>query len=147
MKANPDQIFQNNTGKKPDDNFLSKLKPLFNLGVEYIGLINEQGRFVDAIYKKTLEMPAGQAEMFFMGLRLQCSMQKDFDQALGHLSYILIQREDQKILSIPILSHIVLVVTKTKSNHRKIIEKIMFTLHGSIKEKLQDDVVLTAPII
>ncbi|MDE1767189.1 MAG: hypothetical protein KGI27_13105 [Thaumarchaeota archaeon] len=139
MDANTDQIFKNKKEKNLDA-LLSKLTPLFKSGVEYVGVINEQGRFVDAIYKKTLNVPAGQLEMFFMGARLQCSMQKDFDDALGRLSYVLIQREDLRILSVPILSFIVIVVTRTKSNHHKIIEKIINAAHNLVnQEGVQED--------
>lgn len=123
MKINQDQIFR---GKNDNshDSFLSALKPLFKYGVEYVGIISEQGRLVDAIYKNQLDIPGGQMEMFFMGIRLQCSMQKDFDRILGTLSHILMERENLKILSIPILSFIVLVVMEKKTNHHKIVEKI-----------------------
>ncbi|MDE1765624.1 MAG: hypothetical protein KGI27_05010 [Thaumarchaeota archaeon] len=107
-----------------DNSFLSSLKPLFKHGVEYIGIINERGRLVDAIYKNQMDMPGGQLEMFFMGIRLQCSMQKDFDGMMSTLSHILMERENLKTLCIPILSFIVLVVMGKKANHRKIVEKI-----------------------
>lgn len=122
MNIRQDEI-KNETGTN-SDTLLSKLLPLLKSGVEYIGIINEQGRVLDAVYKKPLDVPSGQLEMFFMGIRLQCSMQKDFDLSLGHLSYVLVQRRDLKILSIPMRSFIVIVVTRIKSNHNKIIEKI-----------------------
>lgn len=136
MRTSSYQIFQNKKGKRSDDDtFLSKLTPLFKSGVEYVGLINEQGRFVDAIYKKPLNVPVGQLEMFFMGLRLQWSMQKDFDESMGSLVYVLVQRKDVKILSIPILSFIVVVIARKTSNHQKIVEKIALAVHDSIKQK------------
>ncbi len=134
MKINSGQVFQNEDQERPDNTLLSKLKPLLKSNIQYIGLINKQGRFVDAICKKQLDILPGQLEMFFMGIRLQCSMQEDFDGHLGTLSYILIHRTNVKIISIPLHSLIVVVITDKKSNHSKIIEKIMNVAHDLIKQ-------------
>ncbi len=84
------------------------LKPfLSKLGVRYLGIINKQGRLEEEVIVSAndFDLSAEQKEMFFMTLRLQASMQNDFDDMLGSVWYNLIVRKNIKFLSMPIYNN------------------------------------------
>jgi hypothetical protein len=99
-------------------------KQLMEKGVEYVGIINKHGRIDDAIFKNDLNLSKEKYEIFFMGLSLQQSMQKEFDEELGPISHTVIVREGKKFAAIPAHSHTILVVMNKTAKYSQIIYKI-----------------------
>ena len=86
---------------------------LLGHGVEFAGIINKQGRIIDNVCKKEINLSKEQMETFFMMNSLNLSMQKDYDDELGAVQYTVTERKNSKVVSIPIpLGSIVLVMDK-----------------------------------
>ena len=86
---------------------------LLGHGVEFAGLINRQGRIVDYACKNEINLSQEQKDMFFMATTLSLRMQGDYDDNFGSVKYIVTERENSKIVSIPIpAGAIILVVNK-----------------------------------
>jgi hypothetical protein len=106
------------------NNLPVQVKSLFRKGVEYVGIINEHGKIEDSIFKNDLNLSNEKKEMFFMGLQLQHSMQRDYDDELGPISYTVAMRKNLKFVTIPILSYVILIVMDEAVRHAWIIDKI-----------------------
>jgi hypothetical protein len=99
-------------------------KSILEDGVEFIGLINKQGRMEDMLFKNDINLTKEKKEMFSMGLRLQSSMQSDFDSDFGSVSYTMTEREKSKFISIWAFSYGVLVIMKKNIAHIGVIRRI-----------------------
>ncbi|HSB57556.1 MAG TPA: hypothetical protein VLD38_07100 [Nitrosopumilaceae archaeon] len=103
-------------------------------GVEFIGLINKQGKMEDALFENEINMTKEKRDMFLMAFRLQHSMQTDFDEEFGPVSYSIIMRENSKLVSFPSFPYLVLAIMKKNKNHNPVINKIRKALknYGSV---------------
>lgn len=90
----PQTNTEKNESATPRDLFLER-------GVEYIAIINENGKIEDAIYKNDINLTSEKKEMFSMSLRLQNLMQSDFDEELGSVNYTMTERKNSRFVSIP----------------------------------------------
>jgi hypothetical protein len=99
-------------------------KSLLGDGIEFIGLINEQGRMESALFNNDINLTAEQKEMYMMGLRLQTSMQSDYDSEFGPVSYTVTEREKSKFVSIISSPYIILAIMKKSKDHIVAIDKI-----------------------
>jgi hypothetical protein len=106
------------------NNLPVKVESLLRKGVEYVGIINERGKIEDSIFKNDLKLSNEKKEMFYMGLRLQHSMHRDYDDELGTISYAVTKRKNLKFVTIPILSYVILIVMDEAVRHAWIIDKI-----------------------
>ena len=70
--------------------------------IEFVCIINRQGRIEQSIFKGAIDIPEDKKEMFAMGLQLQNSMQSDFNYEFGTVSYTITERENARFVSIPI---------------------------------------------
>ncbi|MGI0072615.1 MAG: hypothetical protein ACREA3_02240 [Nitrosotalea sp.] len=59
-----------------------------------------------------------------MGLKLQSSMQSDYDLEFGPVSYTVTEREKSKFVSITSFPYIILAVMKKSKDHIVVIDKI-----------------------
>ncbi|MDE1765156.1 MAG: hypothetical protein KGI27_02660 [Thaumarchaeota archaeon] len=96
---------------------------LLKYDLEYVGVINAQGRLVEHA-SKNLRISPEKLEMLCMGIRLQHSMQSDFDEELGTVNYIVTERSTLKFISLPISGNALLVITKKGADHGPLIKKI-----------------------
>ncbi|MHB8602480.1 MAG: hypothetical protein ACYC6W_06360 [Nitrosotalea sp.] len=83
-------------------------------GVEFIGLINKQGKMENTLFKNEINLTKERKEMFSMAHRLQSSMQKDFDYEFGSIHYTIIERENARFVSMP--THAGILLTKLKKS-------------------------------
>ncbi len=97
---------------------------LLNEGIDYVGIINKNGRLEHYICKNEISLPTEKREMFYMEIRLQNSMQRDFDEDFGATNYTLIERENSKFVSIPFSTFDVLAIVDKRMNHVSIVNKI-----------------------
>ena len=114
--------------------FLSQMSSLLDKGCEYIGLINKQGRLEEVIFKQNdLNISEEKMELFFMTIQLLVSMQRDFDEELGRLQYIAIQRQNSSFLVIYTYEGIILVQLSQSTDPFLIVDNFAEIL-GSCKE-------------
>ncbi len=99
-------------------------KSILEEGVEFIGLINKQGRMESALGKEDINLTEERKEMYLMGLALQSSMQSDFDSEFGSVSYTVTEREKSKFISVPSFPHTILAIMKKSKDHIEVIKKI-----------------------
>jgi hypothetical protein len=100
-------------------------KSVLGHGVDFVGIINKQGRMVDYVCKNEINLSNEKKEMFFMGISLQMSMQKDYDGELGHLRYVVSERDNSKVISIPILTGAIVIIMKKSAHHFAFIKKVL----------------------
>ena len=112
---------------KNDAGFLYD-KSLLEQGVEFIGLINKQGRMESTLFKNEMNLTKEKKDMFLMGLRLQNTMQSDYDDEFGPVSYTITERENSKFVSIPSFPHIILAIMKKNKGHIAVINKIKIAI-------------------
>lgn len=93
-------------------------------GIEFIGLVNKQGRMENVMFHNDIPLTVERKEMYMMGLRLQTSMQSDFDSELGPVSYNVTEREESKFVSIVHFPYIILAIMEKSKDHIAVINKI-----------------------
>jgi hypothetical protein len=115
-------------------------KSILEDGVEFIGLINKQGKMENVLFKNEINLTKERKEMFSMELRLQSSMQSDFDPEFGPVSYTITEREKSKFVSILALPYIVLAIMKKNIDHVAVINKIKKKIRKfeNVKKELPD---------
>ncbi len=99
------------------------LNSLLAYGLDYVGVINAQGRIVEHA-SKLLHLTPQKLEMLCMGIRLQHSMQSDFDEDLGGVNYIVTQRGNLKFVSMPVSSNVMLAIAKKDVDHSPLIQRM-----------------------
>jgi hypothetical protein len=126
----------NNKTKKIEPDFFCD-KSILEDGIEFIGLINKQGRMENAIFNNDISLTGDKKEMYMMGLRLQSSMQSDYDSDFGPVSYTVIEREKSKFVSIVNFPYIILAIMKKSKDHIEVINKIKTTIRNfqNVKEE------------
>ena len=110
------------TKKNEDGLFYNK--SILEDGVEFIGLINKQGKMENTIFKNEINLTEERKEMFSMELMLQSSMQSDFDSEFGPVSYTITEREKSKFVSILTFPYLILAIMKKNKDHIAVIGKI-----------------------
>lgn len=70
-------------------------------GIEFIGLINRNGRLVACEDKNSFNLSKEQKEMFFMSCSLQQRMRQDYDDNFGQVKYTVTERENYRIITVP----------------------------------------------
>jgi hypothetical protein len=105
-------------------------KSILGDGVEFIGLINKEGRMESSMCKNEINLTEDRKEMFLMQFRLQSSMQRDYDDEFGPVSHTITERENSIFVSIPIVSHTVLAIMKKHMNPTVAINKIKLEIRN-----------------
>ena len=99
-------------------------KSILENGIEFIGFINKLGRMEGAIFNNDINLTGERKEMYMMELRLQSSMQSDFDSEFGPVSYNVTEREKSKFVSILTFPYLILAIMKKNKDHIAVINKI-----------------------
>ena len=121
FSVSKDSILKQNN----ESEFLSQMTSLLEIGSEYIGIINKKGRLEEVFYKQNdMNMTEEKKEMFFMTLQLHNSLQSDFDNELGQVNYITIERQKSRFVSITTSEGIILVKLNKSADPFFIINKI-----------------------
>ena len=116
IKKNEDGLFYN--------------KSILEDGVEFIGLINKQGKMENTIFKNEINLTEERKKMFSMELMLQSSMQSDFDSEFGPVSYTVTEREKSKFVSILTFPYLILAIMKKNKDHIAVINKIKIAIRN-----------------
>ena len=99
-------------------------RSLFDLGVDQIIMINENGRAEETLSKNTINLSSQKQEILHMSFRLHHSLLQDFDEEYGKVDYFVVERENVKLLSVPFHSYKLLSIMKKGIDHMQIIKKI-----------------------
>ena len=106
---------------------------LLGHGVEFAGFINRQGRIVDYACKSEINLSQEQKDMFFMATTLSLRIQGDYDDNFGAVQYIVTERQNSKIVSVPILGGAIILVVNKDTNLSMLVKKILKAIN-SIKD-------------
>ena len=107
---------------------------LENDDVKFVGVINNLGNLTAGGFSKKMK-PVGSEQtwkMMYMQLKLDIEMRKDYDELFGPVSYVISKRRDVEKISIPVGSHMILVITKLNFEIAKI-EKIIATFKAKLE--------------
>jgi hypothetical protein len=99
-------------------------RSLIDLGVEQIIMINENGRGEEMLSGNKTNLSNKKHEIFCMGFRLHHSLLQDFDEEYGKVNYFVVERDNAKLLSVPLYSHKLIAIMKKNVNHMRVIKKI-----------------------
>jgi len=85
-----------------------------NENIQAVSVINKQGRAVHKIARAgtDLRMRERENEMLLMQTAITISMGRDFDEPLGEIGYVHVERKNLCLFSFPIDDYIVLVTSK-----------------------------------
>jgi len=97
---------------------------LLGQGVEFAAFINKQGRAIDCAWKNQINLSEEEKEMFFMMNSLNLTMQGDYDNNLGTVQYTVTERENSKIISIPVPLGSIVLVAKKEARLSFLVKKI-----------------------
>src|SRR6266849_10797871 len=86
-----------------------------NENIQVVSVINKQGRAVHKIARTGTDLPMQEQEneMLLMQTPITISMGRDFDEPLGEIGYVHVERKNLSLFSVPVGDHIVLVTSKT----------------------------------
>ena len=107
----------------PADSFLPQANSILELGVDYFGIINQHGKLEAVAFKNDINLSKEKKDMLCMGLRLQSSMQCDFDEELGPVNYTMTERNSTKFVSIPFSLYTILAVMNKEIDHNTVIKR------------------------
>ena len=85
-----------------------------NENIQAVSVINKQGRAVHKIARTGTDLPMQEQEneMLLMQTAITISMGRDFDEPLGEIGYVHVERKNLSLFSFPIDDYIVLVTSK-----------------------------------
>jgi hypothetical protein len=93
-------------------------------GVTFTGVINKNGRLVAGGFRLN-NQPYEKEElnMIFLELYLDYSMRREFDSALGKISYMTTLRKHVNVTTIPFKEELILIFSEPSTNIKKLVEK------------------------
>ncbi|WP_420544619.1 DUF6659 family protein [Nitrosopumilus sp.] len=99
---------------------------LENDDVKFVGGINNLGNLIAGGFSKKMKSVGSEQtwKMMYMQLKLDIEMRKDYDELFGPVRYVISKRRDVEKISIPVGSHMILVITKLNFEIAKIEEII-----------------------
>lgn len=102
-----------------------------NEHVFFISAINKNGRAIESLFRNDrifTKMTKQEAEMYFMQRTLQISLSMEFDDSIGPLDFIIMERETMLEIIFPYLEGLLLVVCDLDIIPRYFGKKISFML-------------------
>jgi len=110
-------IFLENTCKKIQQDLPS---------MRFAGVINQLGHLVAGGFRNDISPYVNNDRelMMYMGVVLELSMRKDFDDVLGQVNYLHSQRDKVSMISIPMGKHIVLLATEIDVDVPKTVSRV-----------------------
>lgn len=116
LKSKLDQNQQKN-------NVFAKIRSLLENKLQHLSLINNQGK-IEIIFGNEVVSDPQRKEMLGMSIKLQNSLQKDFDNEFGLIDYIIIEREHLRFFLFPYSAYVILAVTNKHVKSMTVINKI-----------------------
>ncbi len=116
-------------------------------GVEFVGFISKLGRVIDYSCKNEINLTQEQKETLFMSTSLNLSMQKDYDDNFGSVQYIVSERENSKIVSIPAPFGSIILVMKKKTRPFLLVKKLLKAINHARELEDKSSVVENSAVI
>ena len=116
-----------------------------NEHIFFVSSINKNGRIVEFKFRNDriiTQMSKSEAEMFFMQRTLQTSLSKEFDDLVGPLNYVAVNRETLLELIFPYSDGLILVLCDLEVIPNYLAKKILFILRDfdwSLKTPIYDN--------
>ena len=110
-------------------------------GIGLFGIINKNGRIVDMWSGKDFRISKEKKEILFMQIALQSSMQRDFDEDLGTVSFCMIKREKLRFVYRPIGAGNTALVVTNKNNDKndfRLIDDMCKMYNSEIRQRGED---------
>ena len=116
LKSKLDQNQQKN-------DVFAKIRSLLENKIQCLSLINKQGK-IENIFGNEVVSDPQRKEMLGMSIRLQNSLQKDFDDEFGLIDHVIIDRENLRFFLLPYSSYVIFAITSKHVKPTHIISKI-----------------------
>ena len=104
-------------------NVFAKIRSLLENKIQCLSLINSQGK-IENIFGDEVVSDPQRKEMLGMSIRLQNSLQRDFDDEFGLIDHIIIERENLRFFLLPHSSYVIFAITNKHVKSKHIINKI-----------------------
>ena len=94
--------------------------------IQAVSVINKQGRAVCKIARTGTDLPIleQENEMLLMQTAITMSMGREFDEPLGEIGYVHVERKNLSLFSFPIDNYIVLVTSKAAIGSISLAKKV-----------------------
>ncbi len=99
-------------------------KLILTFGVKFVGIINQQGRLEDFVCNDDIPLDNNKKEMYFMCTRLLHSMENDFNDDLGPVNYVLMERKNLKFVSTPSPCGTIIAIMSKDADHITAVKEI-----------------------
>lgn len=100
------------------------LNSLMDVGIDQIIIINQNGRADDGAFRNKIVLSKDKQEIFLMSVLLHQSMMRDFDGEFGPAEYMVIERQNIKLVSIPFYSYVILAMMGKSVDHEFLVDQI-----------------------
>jgi hypothetical protein len=98
-----------------------------NEKIRFVGIINQMGKLIAGDMKKgltSMEMDDGSMRLY-LGYAINNVLRRDFDNVFGKVLYTFSEREQIKLLTIPLDDNLLLVSMDKSIDHTELIKKIL----------------------
>ncbi len=98
-----------------------------NEKIRFVGIINQMGKLIAGDMKKgltSMERDDGSMRLY-LGYAINNVLRRDFDNVFGKVLYTFSEREQIKLLTIPLDDNLLLVSMDKSINHTELIKKIL----------------------
>jgi hypothetical protein len=116
LKSKLDQNRQKN-------DVFAKIRSCLENKIQYLSLINDHGK-IENIFGNEVVSDPQRKEMLGMSIRLQNSLQKDFDNEFGLINYIIIERKNLRFFLLPYSSYVIFAIANKHAKSTHVINKI-----------------------
>lgn len=102
-----------------------------NESIFFVSSLNKNGKAIESQFRNDRifqKMSKQEKEMFFMQRTLQTSLSGEFDDLIGPLNFITVQRDTFLEFMFPYSEGILLIVTELEMIHRFLAKKISFII-------------------
>lgn len=124
LKARVQYKLKSKLDQNPKKNdVIAKVRMLLENQIQYLVIINNHGKIENIFGNEVISNPQ-RKEMLGMSIRLQNSLQKDFDNEFGLTNYIIIERENLRFFLLPYSSYVIFAVTNKHVKSTNVINKI-----------------------
>ena len=98
-----------------------------NENIHAVSVINKQGRAVHKAVRRGTDLPLKEQEdeMLLMQTAITISMGRDFDDPLGEIGYVHVERKNLSLFSFPLGEYIILVTSKAATSSISLARKIV----------------------
>ena len=108
-------------------------------GIDFVGLVTKSGHLVDCNNRNGLNLSKEQKEMFFMHCSLQQRMNQDYDDDFGQVKYLITERENNRIITIPHESDTLIFVMDNEGELLSRVKRVLEAIRHAKSLKTRQD--------